>query len=235
MKKSRPGESAAAIKAVFDLYADGYDASRRRLIPCYADFYRTALEIIPFARRERLAILELGAGTGLLTAMLAADFVKARFVLIDISGNMLAEARKRLGRYANEFAWVVADYSRLPALGGPFELIISSLSIHHLDERRKQELFARVYAHLAPGGLFVNADQVLGENAELERQYRQRWLSQVKAGGASEAELQAALARMQEDRMSTLSWQLAALKEAGFQNVNCWYQHYSFAVYSGSK
>lgn len=225
-----------SIKAVFDQYASQYDGSRRKLIPCFADFYRTAREIIPFAHEEKLTILDLGAGTGLLTSMIAADFVKARFVLMDISEGMLDKARKRLGGSANEFTYMVADYSRMPSLlGGPFDLIMSSLSIHHLDQQQKQELFGKVYAHLAPGGMFVNADQVLGETAEIDRIYRQKWLGQVKANGATDLELQGALVRMKEDRMSTLSWQLASLQDAGFHHVNCWYQYYSFAVYSGNK
>ncbi|MBU0967196.1 MAG: class I SAM-dependent methyltransferase [Proteobacteria bacterium] len=224
-----------SIKAVFDLYASQYDGSRRKLIPCFADFYRTAREIIPFAPEERLTILDLGAGTGLLTSMVAADFANARFSLMDISANMLAEAEKRLSGYGNEFSYVVADYSRIPSLGEQFDLIMSSLSIHHLDQRQKQELFGKVFAHLAPGGVFVNADQALGETAEIEKIYRQKWLEQVKGNGVTDAELQGALTRMKEDRMSTLSWQLASLQDAGFHDVNCWYQHYSFAVYSGSR
>ena len=225
-----------SIKAVFDQYASQYDGSRRKLIPCFADFYRTAREIIPFAHEEKLTILDLGAGTGLLTSMIAADFVKARFVLMDISEGMLDKARKRLGGSANEFTYIVADYSRMPSLlGGPFDLIMSSLSIHHLDQQQKQELFGKVYAQLAPGGMFVNADQVLGETAEIDRIYRQKWLTQVKANGVTDLELQGALVRMKEDRMSTLSWQLASLQDAGFHHVNCWYQYYSFAVYSGNK
>lgn len=224
-----------SIKAVFDQYASQYDGSRRKLIPCFADFYRTAREIIPFAPEEKLTILDLGAGTGLLTSMIATDFAHARFVLMDISESMLAEAEKRLSGYAGEFSYVTADYSRIPSLGGQFDLVMSSLSIHHLDQQQKQELFGKVYAHLAPGGVFVNADQVLGETAEVDKIYRRKWLEQVKANGATDVELQGALVRMKEDRMSTLSWQLASLQDAGFHHVNCWYQHYSFAVYSGSK
>jgi len=46
---------------------------------------------------------------------------------------------------------VVNDYSRSP------------LSIHHLATEDKRLLFHKIYAALAPGGLFVNADQAEGE------------------------------------------------------------------------
>ena len=47
--------------------------------------------------------------------------------------------------------------------------------------------------------------------------------------GVSEVE------RMQADSPATLAAQLAWLTAAGFEHVNCWYQHYRFAVFSGSK
>jgi tRNA (cmo5U34)-methyltransferase len=64
---------------------------------------------------------------------------------------------------------------------------------------------------------------------------RRKWAEQVKANGITEAELRATLTRMAEDRMSTLSRQLEALRGIGFQDVNCWYKNYSFAVYSGRR
>lgn len=44
----------------------------------------------------------------------------------------------------------------------PWDAIVSALAIHHLDDAAKRELFARVHAALAPGGMFVNAEQVAG-------------------------------------------------------------------------
>jgi tRNA (cmo5U34)-methyltransferase len=45
----------------------------------------------------------------------------------------------------------------------------------------------------------------------------------------------AAFERTKLDRMDPLAPQLAWLREAGFSDVACWFQHYSFVVYSGSK
>ena len=224
-----------SVKAVFDQYAGQYDESRRKLIPCFADFYRLALESIPFAPDQAITVLELGTGTGLLTAMVADRFANARFVLIDISANMLAEARKRLGRLPHDFTFLAADYAQEESFGHSFDLIISSLSIHHLAEPDKWRLFRKCHAHLTAGGIFINADQVLGDTEEIDKIYRRRWVEQVTANGITAAELQAAQARMAEDRMSTLAWQLAALRDSGFRDVNCWYKNYSFAVYSGRR
>ena len=83
--------------------------------------------------------------------------------------------------------------------------------------------------------MFINADQVLGSTPAIESDYRAAWLRQVKEKGVSDTALSQALERMKEDKMSTLSDQLSWLGEAGFERVNCWYQNYSFVVFSGQK
>jgi tRNA (cmo5U34)-methyltransferase len=87
---------------------------------------------------------------------------------------------------------------------------------------------------LKPQGVFVNADQVLGSSDAIERQYRDNWRTRVLAAGITENALAAALERMAEDKMSTLSDQLAWLEQAGFKQVNCWFKDYSFVVYAGT-
>lgn len=43
-----------------------------------------------------------------------------------------------------------------------FDAVISSLSIHHLDDIDKRKLFTRIYDSLPNGGLFVNYDRNQG-------------------------------------------------------------------------
>ena len=44
---------AKAVRKAFAADADSYDRPRRKLVPCFDDFYRTALELIPFKPDER--------------------------------------------------------------------------------------------------------------------------------------------------------------------------------------
>jgi len=147
---------------------------------------------------------------------------------------MLKQAQSSLEKLSNNFSYLVGDYSTIE-LSEKFDIIISALSIHHLTGKKKKALFRNIFNHLNHGGVFINADQIEGETAEIESIYREMWLKQVQENGVSKNELAAALERMKEDKMSTLSSQLLWLKEAGFRDVNCWYKNYSFAVYSGSK
>ena len=152
-----------AARAAFEAHAEDYEAERRRLLPCFDAFYAAAVEAVGLAGRPPARVLDLGAGTGLLAGFVAQAFPVAQLTLLDGAGAMLARARERLGE---RVSYVVGDLAD-PLPEGPWDAIVA-LAIHHLDDPGKRDLFARVRAALAPGGVFVNAEQVAGESASLD-------------------------------------------------------------------
>jgi len=83
---------ANRTKEVFDATASSYDADRSLLIPGCDTFYRWAIDLIPAQAQH---ILDLGAGSGLLTILIRNRFPQARIHLIDFSGPMLELVRRR--------------------------------------------------------------------------------------------------------------------------------------------
>lgn len=223
-----------AIKTGFDASATTYDQARRQLIPCFDDFYRSVLELIPYQQQDRFRVLDLGAGTGLLSLFVSEQFPHAQITLTDISEAMLSKAKERFSCVPGHFEFVTADYST-ERLQGDFDVVISALSIHHLTDDLKIGLFHRIYDLLPNGGVFVNADQVLGTPPEIEKIYRDTWIRQVRDLGIASENLNAALERMKEDKMAPLESQLEWLRKTGFKLVDCWYKNYSFVVFSGKK
>jgi tRNA (cmo5U34)-methyltransferase len=222
------------IRSVFDQAAQSYDRARRQLVPCFDDFYGTVLDLIPFATDSAIRVLDLGAGTGLLSALIAERFPRAHLTLIDISEGMLDQARQRFVADAARFDFRVLDLAEAP-LSGRYEAVVSALAIHHVNDEGKQRLFQGVYDVLSDGGVFVNADQVLGMTPEIDEEYKAAWLRQVRERGVGEGDLAAALERMEEDEMSTLGLQMKYLEETGFGMVDSWYKNYGFVVYAGRK
>ncbi len=222
------------IQQAFNAAAADYDKLRRILIPCFDDFYKTAVEVIPGDRTAQLKVLDLGAGTGLYSGMVQAVFPNAEFTLLDLAVEMLEKAKSRFSRMGKSPIILVGDYVEAD-FGSSYDLVISSLSIHHLSDPDKERLYQRIYDVLIPGGMFVNADQVKGKSPFLEKCYRQHWLDSVCAVGISDEDIKAAKKRMEYDRMATLDIQLSWLEAAGFQDVDCWYKNFSFAVFGGQR
>lgn len=217
-------------RAVFEATAGSYDQNRMTLIPGHQRFYGAALSLIPQDARR---VVDLGAGTGLFSAMVHGTHPEAELHLIDFSPKMLALAQARLG--ALETVRYVLDDYVTAALPEDSDAVVTALSVHHLDDEQKRALFHNVLKSLRPGGRFINADHIAGPSSELEREYQERWLEAVRAQGASEQQIADSLFRQQEDRRSPIASQLGWMRDAGFVQVDCWHKDNSFAVMTGCK
>ncbi|MBW7458600.1 class I SAM-dependent methyltransferase [Paenibacillus sepulcri] len=220
------------VKVKFDEIADKYDQQRRMLIPSFDDFYGIP---VAFSGQSRNAprILDLGAGTGLFSSFFVEKYPDAELTLIDLSSNMMDIAKVRFS-HLSRVEYIVADYSAYE-YSGKFDIIISSLSIHHLEDAAKQAIYAKAYSLLEDDGLFINADQVLGSTPAIHRYYEETWRAAVLCSGLSQDNLDLALERMKIDKYATVESQLGWLARAGFTDVDCLFKHYNFAVLTGRR
>jgi len=223
-----------SIKSAFDRNAETYDRARRKLVPCFDEFYRVAIDVLPFDRGAEISVLDLGAGTGLLSAFITFSFVRARITLVDISDAMLVQARERFAAGGERFRFEVADFAE-GRITSRYDAVVSGLSIHHLADEKKRAIFVQAHASLNSGGIFVNADQVRGETPAIERRNHEMWMRRAREIGATENDLAQALERMKFDRAATIDEQLAWMRQAGFREVGLAYRNLIFAVYSGLK
>ncbi|MCB1316237.1 MAG: class I SAM-dependent methyltransferase, partial [Leptospiraceae bacterium] len=216
------------------------DGARRKLLPCFDDFYGIALQLtdtgMPTPR-----ILELGAGTGLFSDMLLTAFPDAHLTLIDHSESMLNEARRRFTGYGEQVKFICSDYSQLDSevemqnRRQSFDAVVSALSIHHLDDRAKERLYARCYDWLKPGGRFINADQALGAGEHMEDVCQRDWLDRVERSGLERTEIDASIARRKLDRSARMESQLRWLRSAGFSEADVMYRFFTFGVFYARK
>ncbi|MEA3361020.1 MAG: class I SAM-dependent methyltransferase [Thermodesulfobacteriota bacterium] len=220
-------------KILFDAGVDKYDQQRSMVIPCFNDFYQTAVNLIPFDRPDSFTFLDLGAGTGLLASFIINLFPDAKGTLIDVSEKMMGKAMERFSSN-KRISFLESDYSNNP-LPGQYDLIVSAMSIHHLSDEEKKLLYQRVYDGLTNRGVFINADLAKGETVNTERNYQTMWMDWIKEAGLGEEELSGIIERMGYDRPSLLGDQLQWLKNIGFLDVDCYYKYYNFAVFSGVK
>jgi tRNA (cmo5U34)-methyltransferase len=216
------------IRKAFNAFAQEYDAQREYVIPELQQYYGAAVWAAESAVPVP-AILDIGAGTGLMSALMLHKFPRANLTLLDISENMLDVARQRFFGRKN-IRYVVSDYSR-SELGGPYDIICSALSIHHLETDDKRRLFRGIFTALRPGGMFVNADQADGETLYFRQRYLDYWNDFLKSGPMSEAQHAEILKRRDMlDKNEKLSEQLKWLNESGFADVDVVYKNRTFIV-----
>ena len=94
----------------FNQIAKEYDANRKKFIPCFDDFYGRTTDFIAANICTPKRILDLGAGTGLLSAFWAQHFGASEYVLVDIADEMIQIARKRFEGLPN-VSYEIMDYS----------------------------------------------------------------------------------------------------------------------------
>jgi tRNA (cmo5U34)-methyltransferase len=90
--------SHQAVRDAFNTDALIYDRSRRQMVPCFDELYGIAAGLIPFSPERAFEVLDLGAGTGVLSQFIAAKFPRAKILLADIAPEMLKLAQERFAR-----------------------------------------------------------------------------------------------------------------------------------------
>ena len=223
------------IDAAFNRSIAYYDDWMKKALPNFDDLFGSALAVIPFPPDTAMHVLDLGAGTGLFSAHVLAKFPQANFVLCDVADKMLEMARQRFAAQTEQFAYRIMDYRQLDEQD-EYELVISSLSIHHLTDEEKQTLFAGIYRALKPGGVFINIAQVRGETPYLQKLYWQHWLNQVRSIEKDEERIRESVDRRTTyDKEATLWEQIQWLKNCGFKDVDCIYKNFFVGVFFAAK
>ncbi|MBS1500611.1 MAG: class I SAM-dependent methyltransferase [Bacteroidetes bacterium] len=220
------------VKDQFNQVSRKYDSQRRQLIPCFDEFYRACLPLVKSLTHAK-TVLDIGAGTGLFSQFIYDVNPDLQFTLLDVSSQMLDVARERFAGSDN-FEFRELDFSKEP-LPGKYDIIISGLAIHHLEDADKAKLYRHIYRALNDGGLFINADQVEGKNLLFDSLYKYLWRETVSHSGLDHEALVQAFERTKLDKLAPLHAQLHMLEKAGFNEVDCIYKNLNFAVFGGYK
>ena len=216
------------IEKQFNLIAEEYDSNRRKFIPCFDDFYQGTTKFIVSNLVKPKRILDLGAGTGLLSYFWYQQYPASEYVLVDIADEMLNIARKRFSGIRN-VSCQIQDYTdELPE--GNFDTVISALSVHHLENEDKLSLFARIYDRLPSGGVFVNYDQFCAGEPEMNHWFDSYWENQLMNSGLTEHDIELWKERKKLDRECSVEQETEMLYKCQFKVVKCVYSYQKFSV-----
>jgi tRNA (cmo5U34)-methyltransferase len=224
-----------------------YLDSVRGAIPFAREQFAVTLQIVENGRQPVRRFLDLGAGDGVLSAVLLARYPAAEPVLVDFSPPMLAAAKERLTPLATQPAFVQADLAT-PAWReaveayAPFDTIVSSFAIHHLEDERKHALYGELLDLLAPGGTFAHIEHVAPDTPWMAHAFDEAMIDAIwehdrhsDPSLTRDAAASAYANRLDRDanRLAPLDMQLAWLREAGYTQVSAPFRWYELAVFGG--
>ena len=216
------------VREHFRVQVPDYAGLMRRLIPFYDEQRHLMLAVIPFDRGASLRVLDLGCGPGLMATAILTQFPHARLTLFDLTTEMIDACRSRLDGSAR-ITYQVGDF-RTDDFGDGYDVLLASLSLHHLPVPERPAFYKRAFRSLAPGGHLITAEVIVDESPVVrERQYELWRRYMIAQGEDGNAWYQKHLAKDHPVEISTL---VTMLSEAGSSAVGCCWRYLNFAIVS---
>lgn len=192
-----------------------YDARIRTFIPDYEEMLDVAAALVPPNART---IVDLGIGTGALSARCVRRAPRARIVGIDADADILEVASRRLG---DRLTTVAGSFLRAPL--PRVDVVVASFALHHVRTRpAKAALYRRVGRSLARRGRFIVVDCAPAANADLRVAQRQAWLTHLRRSYSAARARGLLAAWSREDVYVPLDAELDMLRAAGLSGDVVW-------------
>jgi SAM-dependent methyltransferase len=120
------------------------------------------MTMTPYKSDAAIRILDVAGGYGAVSEAALKAFPNAKVTLQDYSQVMLDRAREHFKGKPGPVAYAqgdLTDANWVKAVGGPFDLVVSGIAIHNLDDMKLiADSYRAIHGLLIPGGVFLNCD-----------------------------------------------------------------------------
>jgi len=237
--KNPKGMSKVEVLDFFNTNFGDYDKWISRVVPYYDELQSQIVRVINcFYPKTDIAIdvLELGLGSGTTANNVLSVYPKSHLTGIEFSDGMIGLAEKKLRVYKDRIRIQEGDFMAKELTPEEFNVIISSLSVHHYSVEEVKKLFRRLHTALKQGGVFINADIVKFRSNEYSRKAHEIYLDFLREQLDDEFAIKVWERHIElQDKPMPLEDLLLCLKEVGYKDVSVSFRYWGFAVYSGRK
>ena len=222
------------VEDFYDQLSSSYTELIKKCVPRYDELLSTMiLYLQPDFKPQR--ILDLGCGTGNLTQRILDHFPDAQIDVLDLSEEILEESRKRFANNS-KINYIQADFKNMNLSEVTYDLVMSSIAIHHVEDPFKLKLYKDVFHSLKMDGLFIFADQTRGITDEIYLKNIECWKSEAFKLGSTEENWDMWMAHQEaHDFHSPVVWHLENMKKAGFNEVDLLSKYLMWGVFWAKK
>jgi tRNA (cmo5U34)-methyltransferase len=228
-----------------EAYVEAWVTRQQTADPIRTMQFQLLCDLLPFSTDAQVTILDVGAGYGPVSKFILDQFPNATCIAQDGSAPMLQHARQLMAGYSIRFIPFQSDLfdtAWVPSQFGPFDAVVSSFCLHNLrDFTRIREIYGDIRAHLKPDAAFLNLDLLSAPTPGLQQHYDRVVATRRQREGATRNDLDALVQRADQSPThasahafpGSLDQHLAALRAAGFLEVDCFWKDVQRALFGG--
>ena len=150
------GEMLQEIKSYWSERAEGYSKVNQEELEGEQreKWIKVLKEKFPDQEPEEIKVLDIGTGPGFFAVILAEQGYQV--TAVDYTEEMLKEAKKNAGTYADKICWKRMDAQNLEFASEQFDVVVSRNLTWNLEDPKRA--YAEWYRVLKHGGLMLNFD-----------------------------------------------------------------------------
>ncbi len=220
----------------FDDEASEYDKSIFNKSHSFQGLQGMVLTLIGASPPAEGRVLELGVGTGSLTALILDQFPSLELDGYDISDKMLEVAREKLRPYRDRVQIYQRDITvDIPA--GQYDVAVTVNTIHHINHRDKPRLIYRLYPLLKPGGRLILGDRFSPGTDELAEMYEDLRKREFEAQGFDQESIEEEFSPEHHtgSSLATIDEYITWMRKTGFSKVDIVWKHLGSAILYGER
>ena len=161
------------MASFFDARADDYNEHMLAYQPNEED-YKMLGDCFPLTDKS-VQILDIGCGTGIELNHIWARCPNAHISCVDISRGMLDLLLENHPNKHDNITVIEASYIEWEYPKNTFDIVVSNMTMHHLWQDEKVDIYRNIHSALKPGGIYVEGDFIV--DAIMAEQYRRRYES----------------------------------------------------------
>ncbi len=225
-----------------------YDMMQSIFIPKKDEMLDVIVSMIPFSETRAFKVMEIGVGLGALTERMLKRFPEADFLCLDGSDEMISNARVRLAGSDKKIKFLKINFNNsgwLENINNKFDLICSSLTLHYLATRRRENFFKEAFGLLKKNGMLIYSSGVTANSPSVQKiyfkihkEYLKTKILKVMGKKFSDEDLDREFKKreaMLGINLITCEKHLDYLRRAKFSKTEFIWKHEHYAIFMGVK
>jgi tRNA (cmo5U34)-methyltransferase len=182
-------------------------------------------------------LLDIGCGGGNYTLKMLSKMPALNCTLLDLSKAMLDKASERASaETTGEIKMIQQDIRDADLGNNRYDIILAGAVLHHLrDDSDWENVFAKLYNALTPGGCLLISDLIKQDSDTLNEYFWEQYGDYLESVGGKEYKKTIFDFIDREDTPRPLFYQLDLMKKTGFKSIDILHKNICYASYGGIK